>query len=103
MRRWAFLLGGLLLWTAHFLGVYILASLADLRPLDEQKLWRALHLAFSLICAAAAATLAACAARRVCRRHAIDQFETRIATLGAGLGLLAIVWQSLPALFATPS
>ena len=29
MMRWAWMLGGLIVWAIHFLGVYIIASLGD--------------------------------------------------------------------------
>ncbi|MGR4863604.1 hypothetical protein [Caulobacter sp. LARHSG274] len=92
------MLGGLIVWAVHFLGVYALASLADLRGPSERGLWRSAHLAFSLPCAAAAAALAVMAVRQIARGPSSERFIARIAALGAVLGLVAIVWQSLPAL-----
>jgi hypothetical protein len=98
MRRWAFLLGGLTVWFVHFLGVYALASIADLRGPSEQAVWRGVHLAFSLACAAMSAALTLAAARRVMSSTASERFLARLAALGGGVGLLAILWQSLPPL-----
>jgi hypothetical protein len=99
MRRWAFLVGGLPVWAAHFLGVYVLASVADLRTLSEQPLWRGAHFAFSAICFATAAWIAIQAHRRSKVGDPSQRFAARLSTLGASLGLVAIFWQSLPALF----
>jgi hypothetical protein len=99
VKRWAFLLGGLAAWALHFLGVYLLASLADLRASSEQPLWRGAHLAFSLFCGAAVAILAITAWRRAGIGESPERFTNRLAALGAAVALVAILWQSLPAFF----
>ena len=89
--------GGLLVWAVHFLGVYTLASLADVAARADDPEWRGAGLAFSGVCLLASAVLLALAARRL--RRTGDEgwgFPDQLAALGAGLALIAIVWQSLP-------
>jgi len=89
--------GGLLVWTVHFLGVYTLASLADVIARADDPAWRGAGLVFSGVCLLASAVLLALAARRL--RRTGDEgwgFPDQLAALGAGLALIAIVWQSLP-------
>jgi len=91
------MMGGLLVWTIHFLGMYTLASLADVVATADDPVWRAAGLAFSALCVLASAVLLALAARRL--RRTGDEgwgFPDQLAALGAGLALVAIVWQSLP-------
>ena len=40
MRRWVWMLGGLIVWTIHFMGVYALASLADVVSRADDFAWR---------------------------------------------------------------
>lgn len=97
MKAWAWMMGGLLVWAAHFLGVYSLASLADVVATADDPFWRAITLAFSLVCAAAAAVLFWLAVARLRRAQTEDlRFQDQLAALGAGIGLVAICWQALP-------
>ena len=99
MGRWLFALGGLLVWTAHFLGVYLIASLAHLS--GGAAHWAMIWLAYSAACVVTAIALTWTAARRMRARdrsegalHLLDQ----LAVTGGGVGVVAIVWQSLPGL-----
>jgi hypothetical protein len=98
--RWLFVLGGLLLWAVHFLGVYLIASLADLSGRPDDRAWRAAGLAFSGLCIVATATVLTIAVRRLRRPHAQGdrtlRFLDQLAALGAGAALVALVWQALP-------
>ena len=47
MRRWAWMLGGLIVWTVHFMGLYAIASAADVVSRADDPLWRMGGLAFS--------------------------------------------------------
>ncbi len=97
MRAWAWMMGGLLVWTVHFLGVYSLASLADVVSTADALVWRGVTLGFSLVCVLATATLLWLAIRRL--RTPLDdmaRFQHLLATLAAGVSLLAISWQTLP-------
>ena len=99
MRRWAWMLGGLIVWTVHFMGVYGIASLADLVSEADDPLWRMIGLAFSAACLIAALTVMVVALRRT-RRPADPsvRFGDQLALLGGGLATVAIVWQALPTL-----
>jgi hypothetical protein len=96
MGRWAYLLGGLIVWAVHFVGVYAIASLADLVERAEAAPWRMGMLAFSGLCLLAEIGLFAWALRRL--RQGEEAFQDRLALLGAGLGGVAIAWQTLPTL-----
>ncbi len=93
MKTWAWMTGGLWVWAVHFTGVYAIASLADVVAEADSPGWRMAALAFSGLCALAAAVILQAALRRVGRR---GSFADRIAALGSGLAVIAIVWQALP-------
>jgi len=100
VRRWLLLLGGLIVWAAHFLGVYGIASVADVvtRADAPAALWSVA--VFTLICAAADITICLIALRG--DRDSVDDLERLIHRAGAGgaaLSLVAVLWQGLPILF----
>lgn len=97
MRRWLFMLGGLLVWAAHFAGVYAIASVADVVAHASAPAARALIGAFTLVCVLAAAGIAVVAARRR-TGDAQERFSASLAALGGALAAVAILWQGLPAL-----
>lgn len=99
MRAWAWMTGGLIVWTVHFLGVYLISSLADVAATADDPAWRMAGLAFSLACVLAAALLLWMSVRRL--RLAGDgptRFSDQLAALGAAVAVIAIIWQSLPTL-----
>lgn len=97
MRRWVWMLGGLIVWTVHFMGVYAIASLADVVSRADDPAWRMGGLAFSAACGLAAAALTVVALRRTRRRTDPSiSFGDQLALLGAGVATVAIVWQALP-------
>ena len=99
MLRWAWMLGGLIVWTVHFMGVYAIASLGDVVSRADDPFWRMAGLAFSVACLAAAVGLALWAARKLRRRRdPATAFGDQLALLGAGAAAIAIVWQALPTL-----
>ncbi len=57
MRRWFYMLGGLLIWAVHFVGVYTIASIGDVVARAEERTWRMIGLAFSGLCLLAVAAL----------------------------------------------
>jgi hypothetical protein len=97
MRRWAWMLGGLIVWLVHFMGVYGIASLADVVSRADDPLWRMIGLVFSAACLLAAVVLTGRAARRL-RRPAdpSTHFGDQLALLGGGVATVAIIWQALP-------
>jgi hypothetical protein len=100
MGRWLFALGGLILWAVHFLGVYLIASVADLSNQPDDPAWRATGLMFSGLCAVATLVVLVVAVRRLRLARAPDartpRFLEQLAALGAGAALIAVVWQTLP-------
>lgn len=100
MRTWFFMASGLIVWAAHLLGVYGLASAADVlaRTDAAPALWSIGALTFA--CAVADAVILFIAKRQGRRAvSAPSRFIASIAGLGAGLSLVAVIWQGLPALF----
>lgn len=88
MRSWLILLGGLIVWTVHFFGLYAIAEIAP-RP------W--LVAVLTLACLAADVWLL----RYVRPTADNDPFliwRRSVAVGGVLLSLLAVSWQALPAL-----
>lgn len=98
MKRWAAMTAGLLIWAAHFLGLYLLASAADVWASTETLAGRAIGLAFSLFCLA----LIGLATIRLHQRRPAgeaEQWERRVALTGALIAALGVVWQTAPLAF----
>lgn len=88
------MLGGLLIWSLHFLGVYGVASVADVSDPSRHGLWRGSGLAFSGLCLLAVALIALRA-----RPSISDTDLYRHVGLGAcALAFIAILFQSAPLL-----
>lgn len=96
MPSWLLSLGGLLVWTAHFFGLYLIASIWLTSPTAR---WVAGI--FTVACLAADAWLLwrTAPARRGEDIDAVDRWLLVLAFLGAALSALAVLWQGLPALF----
>lgn len=90
MRTWAILLGGLIVWAVHFFGLYAVAEIAP-------KPW--LVAALTLICLAANLWLLV-RIRSLPKDNEFNAWRRSVAMGGAGLSLLAVAWQALPALTA---
>lgn len=102
MARWAYMLGGLIVWTIHFVGVYAIASLADVVARADDFLWRMIGLGFSVICLVATLAIAVIAIRDA-RGREEGEYEThalipQLAAMGAAVAALAIAWQAMPTL-----
>jgi hypothetical protein len=98
MRRWLAMTAGLLIWTAHFLGLYLLASAADVWSSTEAAAGRWIGLGFSLLCL----TLIAVAAFAMARRPAPEGpalWERRVALTGALVAAVGVTWQTAPLAF----
>lgn len=100
--RWPFLLGGMLVWAAHFGGAYAISSTWDL--VDHAGAASA-RLAVGLLTGAAVLAnlaLLAAAARREPRlaahRDGLSRFLNGAGALGAFVSLAAVIWQGLPIL-----
>lgn len=97
MKRWLFLLGGPLIWAAHFLAIYATASIS-VQLAGGATVPARLVIALAGLLAAIAAALLAHAAWRRTSQTPFDAFERAVALAGAAIALIAIVWQTLPAL-----
>ncbi|MDO9367359.1 MAG: hypothetical protein Q7T68_02215 [Sphingopyxis sp.] len=92
MRSWTILLGGLLVWAAHFFALYGIGEFAGASAASRDAV-----LLISALALAADGLLF----RRLLRLPHDDEFgrwRTGVASGGLGLSALAIVWQTLPAL-----
>jgi len=98
MKAWTWMTGGLLIWAIHFLGVYAVASLADVVATADDPMWRAIALGFSGLCILGAGVLLWLAGQRLRRAEAGSRFPDHLAALGAGIACISICWQALPTL-----
>ena len=97
MKRWGYILGGLIVWTVHFLGVYVIASVGDVAADADHPLSRAAVGVFTVACLIAAGGLTVVAARRWRRGGEDMGFENAIAATGGAISAISILWQGLPA------
>lgn len=91
------MLGGLILWGVHFLGVYVIASVADVIARADHPVGRMVGLAFSVGCVLLGLGLAWIAFRRL--RDApgeASRFRRELALGGFAVAVVAMVWQALP-------
>jgi hypothetical protein len=96
MRGWAFLLGGLLVWTLHFFALYGIASIFLTTPLA-----RILVGIITLLCLAGLAVLTGRSwSLYRSEPDEVSGWLALIATLASAISLVAILWQGLPALLA---
>lgn len=97
MRTWAFLLGGMAVWTVHFFGSYGIASILPERILLAKLLSGGLTLA----CLAALASLTRRSWTAVSReRDTVSDWIALMASMLNAIALVAVFWQGFPALLA---
>lgn len=96
MQRWLYMLGGLLVWAVHFVGIYAIASIGDVVSDADAPTWRLIGLMFGSICAMIALGLLIHALRRADGGTDTNDLANTLARLGAFLALISIIWQSLP-------
>ena len=96
MRFWVLMTGGLLIWAAHFLGLYLLASAADVARGDAGA-WNLAGLIFSLVCLLGVVVLCwrGLAGLRGQPADETRAFGLRLAIAGGVLGGIGVVFQSL--------
>ena len=92
MKTWLVLLGGLVVWAAHFFAVYAIASALPGRSL------LASGLVLAALAAAVIANVMVLGMARRAAEDALDRWAARIGRGGAVLSILAVTWQSVPAL-----
>ena len=93
MRTWTILLGGLVVWTVHFLVVYGVASV-----LPGQPAARWLVLAAALPALAIDGLILWKTIGGGSRPDALDRWVSQLGAIGAAISLIAVIWQCLPAL-----
>ncbi len=96
MKTWAWMTGGLIVWAVHFIGVYLISSVADVVATADDAPWRMAGLAFSGVCVLITMGLLWAALRRLQVKP--PRFGDQLAALGAGTAIIAIAWQALPTL-----
>jgi hypothetical protein len=98
MRRWSYILGGLLIWALHFSGVYAIASLEAQTQANDAAAWRRAAIVFSFLCLAACLAISVRVFRRWRSAATPVPFHEQLAALGGGVAAIAVGWQTLPAL-----
>lgn len=95
MRRWALLLGGMLVWAADFFLLYGIASILLTTP--------AARIASLAVTAAAVAADLWLIDRSLklhrARGDEYDHWLARMALLIAAISLVSVIWQGFPAVF----
>lgn len=84
MTIWLALLSGLLIWTAHFFGLYLIGEFGG----DTGRM-RLSAAGLTLLCGAAVIALASWLRRHEC-------WVRKIGLAGALISLVTIVWQAMP-------
>jgi hypothetical protein len=90
MRTWTLLLGGLVVWAAHF---FLLYGIASLLPGQSAADW--LVLAATVPADGLVLRLAFASMRT---GDALDSWAARAGAAGAAISLAAVVWQAAPAM-----
>ncbi|MFC5344535.1 hypothetical protein ACETK8_12005 [Brevundimonas staleyi] len=96
MRDWAIILGGLVVWTLHFLLVYGFASVADVTDPGARRLWAWLGIAGTGLCLSAIAWIAVEARSK----RTAQGLPRALGLGGCTVSGIAVVWQSLPLFIA---
>lgn len=95
MRTWLLLLGGLLIWAAHF---FLLYAFASIWPGSQTARWLVLAVTAAALAADGAIIWLAAKVPRSGDDDQLGQWMWRFAFAGALLSSAAVVWQGFPAL-----
>ena len=97
MGKWALILGGLIVWAAHFFLLYAFASL-----FPGSRTAQVLALIATVPALGVNALLLWTAAARALTRDTdeFDEWVLNVAAAGAALSFIAVLWQAMPALIA---
>ena len=95
-KDWLLLLGGLLVWAAHF---FLLYAFASIFPGSDLARWLTLAATLAGLLANAAIIRTAISTRRALSSDDIRGWTSQVALPEAALSIAAIFWQGLPALF----
>lgn len=101
MRLWLLMFGGMLIWALHFGGVYLIASIFDLvsRSSAAASLWSITAWTLACVGANVALLVAVLAQWRQGGADPVRAFMLSVGALLAGVSLVSVVWQGLPALW----
>lgn len=94
MHTWRLLLAGMLVWTVHFFGAYILASIFPERVLIA----RVLAAVLTFACLAALAWLTRRSLAMIRENDELSGWAARLATLLNAVAFVAVLWQAFPVL-----
>jgi hypothetical protein len=90
VKSWLILLGGFIVWTVHFFGLYLIAEFAPSATLV---------IALTILCIIADLWLLRWLRAMACS-EAFAQWRRSVGMAGAVLSLLAVLWQGLPVMLA---
>ena len=93
MREWTILLGGLVIWAAHFFVLYGIASVLPGKPAAT-----GLVLVATLVAAPAAGVILWRAIAGLRKPDPLDRWMAQVGAVGAALSLVAVIWQAVPAI-----
>lgn len=93
MMKWLLLLGGLLVWAAHFFLLYAIASI-----FPGQSIARTLSITVTGIALVADALIIWHAVARGGRDSGLEKWTWQVALAGGLLSFIAVLWQGIPAL-----
>ena len=98
MTRWLRMTGGLLIWAAHFIGLYLMSSAADVWSSSEAAGARWMGLVFSLGCLVAVIAMAVWLGKQQ-GRGGPEAWERRVGLTGVLVAGVSILWQTAPLAF----
>lgn len=96
MLRWLAMFSGLLIWGLHFMGVYAIASIADVVADADAAIARAAVGVFTAACVAALVAIFVATLRRARPADDVDGLVHLSAQVGSGVSIIAVLWQGLP-------
>ncbi|QNN65277.1 hypothetical protein H9L12_01140 [Sphingomonas rhizophila] len=97
MRTWLALLGGLLVWAAHFFAVY---GVASIYPGSDRARWLTVVVTLMALGALAIQYRLVAGRFQVEARSELDHWFRGLANLGLALAAIAVLYQGLPALLS---
>jgi hypothetical protein len=99
MTRVLRMTGGLLIWAAHFIGLYAISSAADVWSSSEAAGVRWAGLAFSLACLFAVIAMAGWIGRGRLAAPGPEAWERRVGLTGVLVAGVGVLWQTVPLAF----
>lgn len=98
MTRWLRMTGGLLIWAAHFIGLYLMSSAADVWSSSVAAGARWMGLVFSLGCLLALIAMAVWLGKKQ-GKGGPEAWERRVGLTGVLVAGVSILWQTAPLAF----